>query len=184
MSDRSKHKNKERKERIWGEFDYMVCCISLGLRFKYYRNRRNKTIVIELAKNKTLYVDFDLWSSSMQRAFVYREDVQLPVGLSSVKDLVIHEGQRKDVTVCRALKKWIHILYTNDISFECCGDHVKITTEKCKEFEMQISFDANGVREAKYSLGIETYRFYFGQSLESVVFQTLDAIEKQESKMA
>lgn len=184
MSDRSMHKNKDRKERIWGEFDYMACCISLGLGFKYYRNRRNKTIIIELAKNKTLYLDFDLWSSSMQRAFVYREDVQFPVGLSSVKDLVIHEGQRKDVSICKELKKWIHILYTNGISFEWCGDHLKITTEKCKEFEMRISFDANGVQGAEYSLGSETYLFYFGQTLESVVYQTLDAIENQESKMA
>lgn len=184
MIDRSVNKNEERRERVWEVYDYMVCCINLGLEFKYFRNRRNKTIIIELAKNKTLYLDFDLWSSSMQRAFVYREDVQFPVGLSSVKDLVIYEGQRKDITVCKELKKWIHILYTNDISFQWCGDYLKITSEKCKDFELLISFESNGVQAAKYSLGSETYLFYFDQTLESVVYQTLDAIENQEPKMA
>ena len=97
---------------------------------------------------------------------------------------MVEEGKRKSVTVCKELNFWIRTLYVNDISFEWFGDYVKIITEHCKEFEMLIFFNGNGVREAKYSLGRETHHFYFKSSLESIVYKTLDEIENQETEMA
>lgn len=184
MKDRSVNKNEDGKERMWDVYDYMVCCISLGLGFRYYRNSRNKTLMIELAKNKILYLDFELWTSCMQRAVVYMDEVQMPIGLSGVGELIVQEGKRRSVTVTKELKKWVRILYTNDISFEWLETKLKIVTEKNKDFVIEIGFGANGVREARYQLGQEVHHFYFGESLESVVFRTLDAIETKESKMA
>ena len=84
MDSQSKNRNIQRKEKNGDVYEHMVVCVSLGLGFKFYRNRSNKTLIINLAENLILYLDFDLWSSSMQRAFLYRGDAQLPVSLSSV----------------------------------------------------------------------------------------------------
>ena len=171
------------EERRWSIYEYMVLCVSIGLGFRYIKNYQNKTLRIQLKRDKILYLDFGKWTSDLERAVINEMDVQIPVRLSDFPEIIKSEGDSRQIEITKEIKTWLDILYKSDISFEYCQRALIVEAQKnssVQDFEFVIRFSKVGaVSKACCKFKGERHHFYYDESLKATFYRYLDMADKR-----
>lgn len=176
--------NSNVRGRITEVYRYMVLCVSLGIEFSYLKNYQNEVVNIVLDRDKELSLDFARWTSDLQRAVIFENDVQIQINLQGVESLIISTGERMVTGLSNEMKKWMEILYKGEISFSYSPRDLIVKAQRNsedKEFEFVIRFSKSGeVIEATCKLDGKNYIFCFAESLEWMFYRFLDKAENQD----
>jgi hypothetical protein len=148
MIDQKNDKLLSTQKWRWRFYDYMVCCITLGLSFSCIQNSSNQTLVIKLTPRNVLYLDFSFWNQDLERAVLYDDNVLLHMNLAKTQEMILKEGERNAVVISQEKKEWIKFCYKNRLSFDCLDNELIISAENtCTVAQLQVvlRFSKNGI---------------------------------------
>ena len=147
MIDQKDDKLSSTQKGRWKLYNYMVCCITLGLNFSCIRNLSNQTLVINLTSKKILYLDFSLWNLDLELATLYDNNVPLHMKLCEIQETLLTEGKRNAVIISQEKKDWVKFCYKNRLPFDCLDNVLTIHATSTVEDQLKISliFSADGL---------------------------------------